>query len=319
MPTVSIITPLYNRLDLVPQTWASIKAQSFDDWEWIVVDDGSTDGGVDYIEKLSKTDSRIHLLNRKDGIKGPSSCRNKGVEFATGKLLIFLDSDDLIVPHCLEKRVGFLNKNDQLDFAVFTQATFQEEIHANQPIFTKYFSDNEEYLNAFISDQHPWQTSGPLWKKESFITTGGFREDYTIMEDPELHIRALLTSMKFKVIKDEPDFFYRLLPKTPKQEKAFWHNSIIGRIRFYQDLLPKLTNNSQFQALRIGIINLYKTFLLSRVHKYPKEQDNLIEWIERKKILSPFKVLAIKSFVFIHNSPLLSKVPFLKGLVFKLI
>jgi glycosyltransferase involved in cell wall biosynthesis len=316
---VSIITPLYNRLNLIPETWASIKKQSYVNWEWIVVDDGSTDDGDKYIQNLSKSDHRVHLYRRDKGFKGPSGCRNLGIQKSTGHYLLFLDSDDILSPHCLQKRVAFLEQQNDLDFAVFTQAIFNTVISNKQPIFNKFFSNKEEYLKAFISDQHPWQTSGPLWKKESLVKTGGFREDYTIMEDPELHIRAILLGLQFKVIKEEPDFYYRLLPKTKEQEEQFRKNSIIGRIAFYKDLYPKINTELRKQAISQGIINLYKTFLLAKIDHFQTEHRSLKSWIIMERILPRWKILLITCYNTLKTNPIINRIPYIKGCIFKYI
>lgn len=316
---VSIITPLFNRLDLVAETWQSIQQQTFQSWEWIVVDDGSTDGGDEFIKQISLSDDRVTFLYRQGLPKGPSRCRNLGVENATGQYVLFLDSDDLITATCLEKRVAFLEGHQDLDFAVFTQATFEEKISKEPPIFTKYFLKNKDYLNSFIADQPPWQTSGPLWKIQSFKKTNGFREDYTIMEDPEFHIRAIMQGLQFKVIKDLPDFFYRLSPKTPEQKAQFWKNSTLGRIIFYQNLYPELKTIEQQKALQQGIINLYKIFLLSRINDFKDENKLFMDWLQTHQLISGKKIKAIHAFANIAGHPLFNKLPIVKGLLYKYI
>ncbi|MBR8535741.1 glycosyltransferase family 2 protein [Carboxylicivirga sediminis] len=318
MSTLSIITPLFNRLDLVPETWASIKAQTYTDWEWVVVDDGSTDGGDTYIKELSQTDPRVQLYYRKSLPKGPSRCRNLGVQMAKGDYLLFLDSDDIISPKCIEKRVDFIRQRPQLDFAVFTQATFEINIDSYK-IFSKYCTNSNKYLESFLMDSPPWCISGPIWRKESFENTDGFREDYTIMEDPELHIRAILQGLHFEVVQGEPDFFYRLLPKTPEQELAFWHNSIIGRMKFYRDLLPKVPHIHHRQAFSKGILNLYKTFLLKRVKSYLTEHQSFLTWVEKEKLLSIVKIKLIKVYSKYSTLSILNSIPFLKGCLFRMI
>ncbi|MCU4165566.1 glycosyltransferase family 2 protein [Carboxylicivirga caseinilyticus] len=315
---VSIITPLFNRLDLVPETWAAIKAQTYIDWEWIVVDDGSTDGSDTYIKELSQTDSRIQLYYRKSLPKGPSRCRNLGVQMAKGDYLLFLDSDDIITSTCIEKRVDFIQQHPLLDFAVFTQATFEKNIN-NYKIFGKYYDKPNEYLESFLMDSPPWCISGPMWRKESFINTGRFREDYTIMEDPELHIRAILQGLDFEVVEGAPDFFYRLLPKTPEQEQVFRHNSIIGRMRFYFDLLPTLNLKHHRQAISKGILNLYKNFLLARIKTYHTEHQDFLAWVETKKLINPGKIKLIKVYTVFAMHSLLTRIPLAKGFLFKLI
>ncbi|MBN2821061.1 MAG: glycosyltransferase, partial [Bacteroidales bacterium] len=250
-------------------------------------------------------------------IKGPSACRNLGVQHASGKFLLFLDSDDLITPTCLEKRVDFFESHPNLDFAVFTQAIFTENINLGTKKFSKIFTDKEEYLSAFIADQHPWQTSGPLWRKESYVKTGGFREDYTIMEDPELHIRALFANLQFEVINDKPDFFYRQSHKTKEQEEQFWKASITGRIIFYKNLFPILTKPEQKKALSNGIILLYKTFLLSRIYNFQKEHKALLVWIKMNRILRKSDLFLIQGYNLFATNKLLKFIPFIKGVIFR--
>ncbi len=319
---ISIITPLYNRYDLVQETWRSIEAQTYPHWEWILVDDGSTDEGPQFIQQLREQDKRVNLYFRTTGTKGPSACRNLGVNHALGRYLLFLDSDDLITPDCLEKRVQYLENKPNLDFAVFTQALFSNNI-SEYSVFSKFYSTNDEYLKAFIADEHPWQTSGPLWRKDSFIKTGGFREDYAIMEDPELHIRALLANMQFDVINDEPDFFYRQTPKTKEQEERFWENSIKGRIVFYKNLTDYLKQLGKYdnykKSLNNGIKLLFKGFILARLTNFKIEFNELYAWACKENLLYHRSFLIIKLYYFVHQNKLLSSIPFLKGGVFKLI
>lgn len=319
---VSIITPLYNREELVKETYAAIAGQSMQEWEWLVVDDGSTDNGPDYIQKLASNDSRIQYLTRVDGQKGPSRCRNIGAKAANGTYLLFLDSDDLIAVTCLQNRVTHLEQFPDLDFAVFTQATFENALEKTK-VFGVYFENKEDYLNSFIKDTPPWCISGPLWKKESYLSTGGFREDYSIMEDPELHIRAIIQGLTFEVIKGEPDFFYRLVPKTPQQEIRFWEASIKGRIVFYKELLPIIKKNPNsielIKQAKKGWLQFLKTFLLSRSDMYSDALIENLKWAEETAMINSSNYLLVSLFHKLMVSPKLRRIPFLKGLIFRCI
>lgn len=96
MPTLSIVTPVYNAAQTLPQTAASVLAQTFRDWEWILVDNGSTDDTPRLGQDLARADSRVRVLSLQE--KGVSLARNAGVAAARGEYLLFLDADDLLAP-----------------------------------------------------------------------------------------------------------------------------------------------------------------------------------------------------------------------------
>ena len=119
-PLVSIIIPAFNRAQLIGATLDSVLAQTYTNWECIVVDDGSLDYTTKVLDAYIKSDSRIQCFNRpSDSIKGAPTCRNIGIEKSKGEYLIFLDSDDFLLPHCLENRIKKFIENSLFKFLVF--------------------------------------------------------------------------------------------------------------------------------------------------------------------------------------------------------
>ena len=108
MPTVSTIIPTYNRAHLLGRAIRSVQAQSFQDWELLVVDDASTDNTKEMVRSLS--DSRIVYLAHPEN-RGPSAARNSGIHAASGRYVGFLDSDDEWLPQKLERQVVLLDQN----------------------------------------------------------------------------------------------------------------------------------------------------------------------------------------------------------------
>jgi len=108
---VSIITPSYNAEKLIVDTIESVIAQTYIEWEMIVIDDNSTDKSVQIVKKYMKKDSRIQLIEL-DIQHGPAKARNKGIELAKGRYISFLDSDDTWVPHKLERQLSFMKEYD---------------------------------------------------------------------------------------------------------------------------------------------------------------------------------------------------------------
>jgi glycosyltransferase involved in cell wall biosynthesis len=110
-PTVSIILPTYNRADTLPRAVHSVLSQHFEDWELIVVDDGSTDGSEDLVARL---DPRIRLIRQANA--GVGAARNTGLAAARGRYLSFLDSDDAWQPHYLALVTAFLRAHPHEHF-----------------------------------------------------------------------------------------------------------------------------------------------------------------------------------------------------------
>ena len=110
---VSIITPYYNSKQYFDATFKSVLSQTYQDWEWIIVDDCSTDDSFSYIKELTKNEPRIIVLQAsKNG--GSAAARNIGLRHVSGRYITFLDSDDLLDPNYLESQVNFINDNGPL-------------------------------------------------------------------------------------------------------------------------------------------------------------------------------------------------------------
>jgi glycosyltransferase involved in cell wall biosynthesis len=143
---ISIIIPMYNRATLVGETLDSILAQTYTDWECIVVDDGSNDNSVDIVQKYVGNDSRFKLLIRpKDRIKGAPTCRNIGLENSKGEIIYFFDSDDLMSPLLFEKIANTMMLNLHVEYCVFQMDYFI--VDPNKPIYqTRPFVESKGNL-----------------------------------------------------------------------------------------------------------------------------------------------------------------------------
>jgi glycosyltransferase involved in cell wall biosynthesis len=109
--SVSIITPAYNAKHLVGEAAISIFDQELKDWEWVVVDDGSSDGTADRIKAID--DDRITLICQQN--RGVSAARNSALDVAIGKYVTFLDADDHLPQGSLSRRAAFLEEHPDVD------------------------------------------------------------------------------------------------------------------------------------------------------------------------------------------------------------
>ena len=101
---VSIIIPAYNCEDYIAETLDSVLAQTYQDWECIVVNDGSTDNTLSIVKKYASTDNRIKSLSQEN--QGPSVARNNAIAHSSGEYILPLDADDLIEPTYIEEAVS---------------------------------------------------------------------------------------------------------------------------------------------------------------------------------------------------------------------
>jgi len=107
---VSIIIPVYNAAVYIGETIESVLAQTYCEWELLLVDDGSGDASCEIMEGYAKQDERIRVMCKEN--EGAARARNTGVEKANGRYVAYLDADDLWAPNKLEKEIMFAKEND---------------------------------------------------------------------------------------------------------------------------------------------------------------------------------------------------------------
>ncbi|MGB1104680.1 MAG: glycosyltransferase family 2 protein [Crocinitomicaceae bacterium] len=108
-PLISIIVPVYNTEKYIDETIQSVVDQTYENWELILVDDGSIDHSKDIITEWTKKDNRIHYHYKENG--GQASARNLGIALSKGAYIAFLDADDLYLPERLSSQIADLEKH----------------------------------------------------------------------------------------------------------------------------------------------------------------------------------------------------------------
>ena len=183
MPHFSIVIPTYNRESTLAETLASVAAQEFQDFECIVVDDGSQDRTCE----LAKQHSFVRLIRQPNS--GPGSARNLGVASANGTYIAFLDSDDLWFPWTLKRYAEAIHANDRPAFITGKQLCFQapEELQvvADQDLRAEVFADYFASSNRWL-----WYgVSSFVIRRDVFLSAGGFALGRINGEDAELAMR----------------------------------------------------------------------------------------------------------------------------------
>jgi len=199
-PLVAVITPTKNRLKLLCEAMDSVRRQSFEAWEHIVVDDGSDDGTAEEVTRRAETDPRIRYLQRTAERSGANVCRNIGIRESGAEFIIFLDSDDLLRPQCLERRVEIMQRNSSLDFSVFRAGVFVNSVGDLTRLFHPQNPGDD--LQRFLAHECVWEISGPIWRRSFLKQIGCFDETLLSMQDWEMHVRALSARAKYVCFPD---------------------------------------------------------------------------------------------------------------------
>ncbi|MEI7982309.1 MAG: glycosyltransferase family 2 protein [Bacteroidota bacterium] len=207
-PYISVIIPNYNRGDLLEETLESLVNQDYQQWEGIVVDDGSTDDSEKITNGFIQKDSRFRFFKRDRNPAGAPVCRNIGISRSKGNYLIFLDSDDLLRPFALSQRAERILQEPQYDFWVFPMLLFRNDYRDARILWN--IDNGKEDLHRFLVLDAPWQTSGPVWRKEAVMKIGGFTEGLACWQDVDFHLKAIIAGLKgAKFYNDSPDVLYR--------------------------------------------------------------------------------------------------------------
>jgi glycosyltransferase involved in cell wall biosynthesis len=214
MPLFSVIIPVHNRATLVGKTLDSVFAQSLTDFEVIVVDDGSTDGGYEMLQEHYA--GRLTLLRQAN--QGPGMARNLGARAAKGTYLAFLDSDDLWFPWTLATYRAAIDAHGGPAFLAAKSKWFRDERELEG------VADGSMTVDAypdFLASSPRGLFFGASWfvvKREAFERVGGFTDRWINAEDHDLGLR-LGTASGFVLIESPVTLGFR------RHEGTAWSNS----------------------------------------------------------------------------------------------
>ncbi len=189
MPKVSVVIPTYNRLQMVKEAVESVLVQDFEDFELIVVDDGSTDGTAEAIREYG---GRVRLIEHPHN-RGVSAARNTGILHSRGKYIAFLDSDDLWVKGKLKIQVNFLDENPQYPLC------YTDEIWIRKGKRVNPMKKHSKYSGWIFEKCLPLciiSPSSAMMRKTLFQKVGLFDEALPVCEDYDFWLRV---SVRFPI------------------------------------------------------------------------------------------------------------------------
>ncbi|MEL7078769.1 MAG: glycosyltransferase family A protein [Cyanobacteria bacterium J06648_1] len=202
-PKISIIIPAYNAAKTIIDTVDSVRQQTINDWELIIVNDGSTDNTQEIVEAISEP--RLKLITFTNG--GVAQARNRGIAEAQGKYVAFLDADDLWLPNKLERQLQALEGTPEA-IAAYSWTYFMDE---QQDGYVYHSSPGYQYEG----DVYPQLLQGDfihtgsniLVHRQALTQAGGFDSQYTGCEDWDMWLR--LAAIGNFVVVPQHQIFYR--------------------------------------------------------------------------------------------------------------
>ncbi len=195
MPRVSVVTSVYNGETYLEECIDSILNQTFQDFEYIILDNGSTDRTPEILAQY--TDPRIRIIHQEN--LGISGSLNKGINISNSDLIARLDADDYSFPQRLEQQISFMEQNPEI---VFCGSRFKELVGDKYFPQKVKFIEKDNDIRKIVSCFNPFAHSTIMIRKNAFTKSGGYDLKFEYGQDYELWIR-MLNFGKAWVLKEE--------------------------------------------------------------------------------------------------------------------
>lgn len=246
-PAVSVIIPCYRQARYLHEVVASVVAQTFTDWEIVIVDDGSPDDTAHVAQGLIETypHHRIRLLRQEN--LGSSGARNSGINFSIGRYILPLDADDMIKPQMLEWTVALLEADHSVEIAYTDRKDFGA---INRVVRLK------EYKPERLARANIFQVSA-LYRRSVWAVVGGYNPNMKLgFEDWDFWVGAAEAGFRARRV-PEPLFLYRVTENS-RTSRAYVHGpSLIAQIR---------ANHPAFFALHLSDADMHRIDRLARAN-----------------------------------------------------
>ena len=206
-PKISLIMSVYNGEDYLAETIESVLSQTFTEWEFIIINDCSTDNTANILAEYESKDSRIKIHTNETNLRLPSSL-NKALSFAEGKYIAGMDADDICLPLRLQKQYDFMETNPDIDLSSCRFLTLKNGIYSSGGCGGK---EDSESIKALLLVTNPILHPGIIAKSE-VIKELGYDKNFTCTEDMELWTRFFLNGKRVEIL-SEYLMIYRLHDK----------------------------------------------------------------------------------------------------------
>ena len=251
-PLVSVIVPTYNYGRFIGETLGCLRAQTYANWECVIVDDGSTDDTAEQVARFMDQDARFKFVRQENARQ--AAAKNNGLRNSAGQYIQFLDADDLIEPQKFEQQVEYLEAHPEIDIVYGSMRYFTTENPSdrlywvwgeNKPWMPEISGSGKEILIALVQ-QNIMVINSPLIRRSVADAVGLFDNGLTPAEDWDYWLRCAAAGMRFQ---------FKDLPGTLALVR--WHSSSSSqdRRRMYTSMLSirekieRLTDDAEVLSL----------------------------------------------------------------------
>lgn len=238
-PQVSVITPTYNRADFLMTAIESVQAQTFDNWEMLIVDDGSTDDTAELVSSYATKDSRIRYFRQPN--QGQSVARNRALEHARGEFVCFLDSDNAWIPEKLGSQLAVFRESPEVDVVYGDIITINE---AGKEISRANMQRYSGFITLQMLKDNCVSMNTAMARRQCFDEMGGMSGQRRVADDYDLWLR-FSARYRFRYI---PEFlaYYRVMENQISSDKTARFDTNEAIIRDFREAYPEALSNPEF-------------------------------------------------------------------------
>lgn len=281
---VSVITAVYNDEKYIQKSVDSILNQTLTDFEYIIVDDGSTDNTLNILNEIAKKDNRVTILTQKN--LGPAAARNRAINSAKGVYIALQDSDDISSPTRLQMQLEHLKKSQNN----LISCTSYTVIDSDDKVITSFNKIYKNINNNILKGRFPVCHPSIMVLKELISKVNGYNPFYKKAEDYDLIFRLLENGGRFEKINN---YLYSL--RIRHDSETSMNNGAYSK-RIYDNHLRRISNEPENFKEILNDNKSVKNYCNKRIATELFFSENYSKYI--KFYLKEFHKLPIKNFIY---------------------
>lgn len=250
--------PVFNHPDELKTMLDSILANTYQDWELIAVDDGSDEDTLSVLELYARQDERIRFVRRERQPKGAQTCRNMGLEQAKGEYIIFFDSDDYVLPDCLETRVRALDAEKEADFIVFPSGVFADnQFQAFAPMNTYGYGVRSDDVQGFLRRNLPFVVWNNIYRTSALRKSGIlWDEQLKVLQDCDFNLQCIKEGLRYTYAQTLPHFGYRVM-RTGSITTKIKKEGYFDNVYYALEKAYRMYGQSYGYSLYLGMLTMF--------------------------------------------------------------